>query len=481
MQREMRISLRQVLICLLGVIYCFSLYANSNEQRVKYVKSKQNYINALMNTGQFNQEIEPVLSGLIDNACQNPGIGKRVNNTRTWRLTEQLSEIDTTGTYQNDKKYSFFYNPSIPAIQDSIWLSVYAESFENWVPVTIYNLRWTDGGELLDQADLILNVSGNRLTFMKIFYEYDENQRLVEASVKMYDQDSDTWFKIKSVKLYYENNYLNEMHMLDGAVTNGDEYYKKFSFTRDSANRINSHTISWSADSISWNIKEQMIFTYHTNDTQTGESQTNMYSHNFPFAYLMSYPIPYGMMSEQLTQQWVSDVWTNFKRDSFNYNSQFELTEINTDKWVNGDSWQQNQKITHVYDSNSNLEEFSLKNWDNTDGEWEDSLLTHNIWEQVTAVNDEINLVLSQIDISAFPSPFMQGLELTVKSTMNKPVDVRVFNVKGQCVYKTKIMPDSKYNWSAKSPTNKELTSGVYFIKASQGRNSKAIKVLKVK
>eukprot|EP00825_Cyclidium_porcatum_P016495 TRINITY_DN19501_c0_g1_i1.p3 TRINITY_DN19501_c0_g1~~TRINITY_DN19501_c0_g1_i1.p3 ORF type:complete len:137 (+),score=29.82 TRINITY_DN19501_c0_g1_i1:94-504(+) len=111
-----------------------------------------------------------------------------------------------------------------------------------------------------------------------------------------------------------------------------------------------------------------------------------------------------------------------------------------------------------------------------TQSTWENSYRVTYTWEQTTANDDQTTPVVKGLSLSAYPNPFQSHVDIQVNTKSNQPIQIEVFNIKGQSVYHAKAMPNTQITMDGKS-----LSSGIYFVKAKQGNETSVRKVLKLK
>ncbi len=91
----------------------------------------------------------------------------------------------------------------------------------------------------------------------------------------------------------------------------------------------------------------------------------------------------------------------------------------------------------------------------------------------------EISLLPNQ------PNPFSASTQINILcKNNNAPLEVKIYNLKGQLV-KTlfQAIPNEKntLSWEGNDNAGKKVSSGIYFIKAQQGKNIQTRKILLLK
>ena len=95
-------------------------------------------------------------------------------------------------------------------------------------------------------------------------------------------------------------------------------------------------------------------------------------------------------------------------------------------------------------------------------------------------VSDNFNPPLSLL-LNISPNPFSHYVKAEVKS--DSPVTFSIYNLKGQLVQTAKMLPSSgkvQWQWNGKNNKGTEASSGLYFIRADNGRHNSTAKLLKL-
>ena len=98
--------------------------------------------------------------------------------------------------------------------------------------------------------------------------------------------------------------------------------------------------------------------------------------------------------------------------------------------------------------------------------------------DQNVAVNDP-ELIPSALDYSYGPNPFIQELTITLKDASSSPVDLSVYNIKGQRLFHRQYLRTSEIVWDGKDDASNELSKGIYLLRISRDGNSRTVRILK--
>jgi hypothetical protein len=107
---------------------------------------------------------------------------------------------------------------------------------------------------------------------------------------------------------------------------------------------------------------------------------------------------------------------------------------------------------------------------------------TLDVYHTNIVSNDEDSQVPLVMSISAYPNPFTDHLSVSAKA--DKPVSIRVYNIKGQQVKAVNLTPSGdavNWIWDSKDNNNSRLAAGIYLLKITDGRHSSTLKTLKLK
>jgi hypothetical protein len=96
-----------------------------------------------------------------------------------------------------------------------------------------------------------------------------------------------------------------------------------------------------------------------------------------------------------------------------------------------------------------------------------------------TSNEDDVLPVVESVNI--YPNPFRYNSVVQVRSKANVPVDVSVFNLKGQLIYRTNSSTDANGNASVTLLKSEDMISGVYFVKVQTPEKQFTNKVMVLK
>lgn len=83
--------------------------------------------------------------------------------------------------------------------------------------------------------------------------------------------------------------------------------------------------------------------------------------------------------------------------------------------------------------------------------------------------------------LAVYPNPFHQELSIRLDSKSNQPTEIIVFNLKGQLVKSFPTSKEANITWDGKDNHGKEISNGLYFIKAEQDGKAVTKKVIRIR
>lgn len=81
--------------------------------------------------------------------------------------------------------------------------------------------------------------------------------------------------------------------------------------------------------------------------------------------------------------------------------------------------------------------------------------------------------------LSTYPNPFLSELTITLQNKLPLPTDISIYNIKGQLIRSWKDVKSDELIWDGKDKSNHPVSSGIYLIRARQGKQISTAKVLK--
>lgn len=99
--------------------------------------------------------------------------------------------------------------------------------------------------------------------------------------------------------------------------------------------------------------------------------------------------------------------------------------------------------------------------------------------ELVTSVDDPPGNTPSQFALSAYPNPFNAKVSINISGDIESISELSIYNIAGQRVRNLAIAPS--VIWDGKDADRNDVSSGIYFVRAANGNQSRVIKVALVR
>ncbi len=419
-----------------------------------------------------------------DSALKLPGFSKPIapiSKDRSWRLSEQVYVGLDGLIYTLLDKYNYYYNSGFPARLDSIIVSYYVEDTEpfDWVANDNYRYYYDASGEYITCMDYYFLFG--QTVLHRFTGEYDAQNRLTEVIEHSY-YNNRTLHPIARTNVLYENGLVSSfVSYYYPSGTGSGAYYKK-ALTKDTQGRVVMQTEQSSADSINWTNNMRTLYTYHQDDTSTGQSYVDYISHHmvengFDYLALIS-DIP-GMTSFVTVQSYMDSVWVDMYRYIDNYDTSGRHSSRIYQVSIDQGPWQNEIKYEYTYNQNGNLIMKTLCSWGTTDWLFTSNLYEYT-WEQFNPNEDE-NITTEPLNMSVYPNPFNDNVYIRFDGKDYEPVETSVYNIRGQLIKSLGNSRKTSVTWDGKDNHGKSVSNGIYFIKATQDGKSISKKVIRIK
>jgi len=251
----------------------------------------------------------------------------------------------------------------------------------------------------------------------------------------------------------------------------------------DPSNRKISETRYHSADSLSWTPVYHIAYHY------SGQS--------LPASFLVKEREPYWniglfrlwdvMQDYQIDSlsvfQWADSSWTRIGCLAYAYDIDLadeEITVTVTDTYPDDFFLTMVYPFTYMesisFDLDGMIKKYELVN--DYDPLYPSTNSYFYTWtsEDSPASDETIPSVSS--GLACYPNPFSNNLKIS-NSNKTSMDDISIYNIKGQLIRTWKDVKSSELTWDGKDASNQPISSGVYLIRARQGKDIYTTKVLK--
>lgn len=399
---------------------------------------------------------------------------------RSWRLHDIAYSDDPMIMEATTLNYHYYYNALQPFKIDSVLVTWHVNEFGySFDEASFHYTYTTDWQRITDKQtysyDSDYHLSGRNSAI------YNNQNRISDMYSYPASYDPNLILSNHREHYYYDTNNLNSIYTWDDFGV-GTSNYSKTVIEQDAQGRRSTEYVFSSEDSTNWNANRRYYYTYHTNDTSTGDQYISNLMDTFGFNIWdadMSEFFLKGMITERLEQDYYNDQWNDVARYTRVYENNRLIT--NTYQTHYSGIWENEWKDEINYDDNGNLLYIFTYLWNNDITNWgEVSDGTFYNWEQFTANDDEISSPVL-LNLIAYPNPFSNDLNVSFLSKSNAPFKSEIYNLKGQLVKSIGINKSTFINWDGKDDDGKPVSNGVYFIKAKQNGKEICRKIVKMK
>ena len=113
---------------------------------------------------------------------------------------------------------------------------------------------------------------------------------------------------------------------------------------------------------------------------------------------------------------------------------------------------------------------------------WSQSWIRFYVSEDLSSVSDDIAPeIISPLDVSLYPVPFTDKLNIKIDSKLQNPTNIAIYNIKGQKIREFSDIDSKSLSWDGKDLFGKAVSSGIYFVRVKQDNHHQIKKILKIK
>ncbi len=392
-------------------------------------------------------------------------IAKRIHSIYQYWTNEQFQ-----GTYSSTLSnyfYSSYETPLIDSIQthseqsiiDSVTVTESTYSYTHTISIS-NNQTQIDYFEYTNHS----NIPSYHYMFIK-----DENGRLttINSAKLLSNGSTDSWW---NKNIHYDNSGKPDSIYYEYSAYNTFNIHK-YLFSYD----INHHLTSvW--DYIfynnQWSPNQRYCQTYadnvipFNNEVKIFDYGFCALRNNIDFlcnSFDSSYPVYYATSENYSNQAWL---YSEYNYYSEVFNNQIHLIE--SYQGYGGGS-------QGYYFSDNGLYSY----YSYAAGFGEDNGYKSIDWEDYVPNEDEFQETPAQITISVYPNPFKTNLNIIFANKSNVPSDIAIYNIKGQLIRSWKNFKSNELSWDGRDNASLPVSSGMYLIKAKQGKDISTAKVIK--
>ncbi len=168
------------------------------------------------------------------------------------------------------------------------------------------------------------------------------------------------------------------------------------------------------------------------------------------------------------SQYWYQNSWNNYSGT---------IAENFTNNEINIYTYSGNTSENYLF---SNLGLYTGGSTDSSSEYYTSYSNTNVFWEDITPNEDEYQSPApSQLTLSTYPNPFKTNLKIKLNTKDKAPSDISIYNIKGQFIRSWKDNKATELSWDGKDNASQPVSSGMYLIRAKQGKSIITAKVIK--
>jgi hypothetical protein len=399
--------------------------------------------------------------------------------SRAWRWSQQIESYAEGSEWIPEMRVRPFYNSNNTAQIDSMHMDSWEESIGDWIPnVMVSYISYNNAGRIT-QNEIRMNVQGMLFPILKLTATFDNQNRITHMYMYRTEMGLRVWIPMSRIHLVYLNGGCVEVYGWEEAEQyDRQSPYFHTTFVCDENGRVmEEHSVS-SADSVNWVTNNKQLYQYHAQDTTTGPEFIEYMSQSLPIMMMNdnNFMLP-GLITQLDIFYWDGGQWIPENHEEITYNSQLQKIMHNVEYYDN-QNWYTEHRINYFYDDNGNLS-YEIEQVPMYDTLTDTSRMDYS-WEQYgTSVEDLISV--PNLVLNAYPSPFRNEVNLVTESKDASPIDIGIYNLRGQLIRKYSSKPGQVVVWNGTDKSGKTCPTGIYFLKVNQNGNTVSSKLIKIK
>ncbi len=397
--------------------------------------------------------------------------GLQFNSERNGRIQQTTTEMSTNGVWALINRTQYFYNPTYATQIDSIAGSYRSE--DSWRSDKTTILTYDNSHQYVISA-VYRKYNNENADLGEASFVYDEQNRLRHVSISQMQNSVNPL--IFRYHFSYNGQQLSEIASM--MFYFGTTSYSVRTFTTDERGRISIGVTKVSQDSTNWVNSDRLAYTYQASDITTGASLIEYIAKYYPVYSFTGGEMYFGKLATDITSIYTNDSWVESDRNTYTYNGLNLLISKLNEKDSNGSGiWASFGQNLYTNDANSNLAVDIAQNYNQVTGWSDDTRITY-VWDNTTSIDTPIASPIQGLSLQISPNPFSNNVTFQSRTLDKKPIQISIYNLKGQLVHKESTTPGTTIRWDGKNQKSNKIATGIYFVKAIQGNITRSYKIL---
>ncbi len=377
-------------------------------------------------------------------------------------------QYTTNGIYGSDTKSTqYHFVPGYPTLIDSLSIDINSlvNGVEHRCQDFVGTIEEVASGTKYEYT--VYNLTDTEPEYYTHYYEvFDSSNRLVESKYGSWDPVSEQFVSpVHNVRHYDEAGYADSLYFSDGV---NSTFYAKRCF--EDGMLIRTDVYSRIGDS--WNTYGRYLYTYPA-DPVILSAHLNPYCK--PDIAYWDFTREVAMNTKCIPQvisfyRWIEDTneWV-FTGPVF-YDQSVSNNSVIVGEWF--EDVYQWADVDHYFNINGDI----YRREGSSYGDYHTTTLY--IWDRELATDDEMIPVVST-GLRCYPNPFKQEIRLSLEGGDRSPIELSVYNIRGQLICKWAGDSAKEIIWDGKDMNATQVCRGIYLICVKQGNSRTVQRVMK--
>ncbi|MCD4820047.1 MAG: T9SS type A sorting domain-containing protein [Candidatus Cloacimonetes bacterium] len=462
-----------MLILLLSIIYCLSA--------AKFVEIPKMEENLSLDVFKNNENVIKEFSLQRDNQAD-----------------EIVSFKFENEVWNSDEKFLRFYNS-----EGQLHQEIKLHFFGVWKFDEMVTYHWNDYGNISYEKHHKYQ-NENWIDDYEVISTFNDDQILM-ITKNQWNQDEQEWYTAYMISYTYEDDKL-----INRLIEEWSEYidysaiYSEYTYNSNNqiceviSSNIGQDGISLYSDKVLieydefQNIVDLIWQRWQENDWQNYYKEISTFYENIQESITIKYwqnenwenSIKYIIESDDFSkivikQNWGNQNWINSTKHCTYQNSNNDNQLIEYFTW-NNSYWLPENRQNFVYDIQDRIQKILREIYFENNWEFDKKI----VYSYDLSSSPEEN-ILNKFMINIFPNPLQYhnkaGLSFEITSEYNDPVEISIFNIKGQKIIHQQFIKNNRGKNILNLPKPSNLASGIYFYKVETKKFKKCGKFLIVK